>query len=424
MAQKKKRADETLITYINVTYRSVFIAIVAVLAAAYIVMYFVAPAKLKPLNDSIADLIGKGAQKIATDPTQNQGAQQAHFTNIDGSVRVKKASTGNWVKADYSVPLDKGDVIQTGPEGIARIVFADGTNYTVNQDSLIMVQENSTNASLQTQVAVQVTTGTVDLATATFSEGSKSQVIVAGATATLRPETSALVSNDPKDDQHAILVKKGSANVERNGESVSLGTFERVSFKSEGGQMARDKILAPPTLISPANMLPVFAAAGAQSQMQFSWTPVDSIKSYRIRISKNPYFTQTILDKKVPTSDLSLTGLTEGSYYWVVQSLDDRGRISIESERNKFTVVPKSNEATLALELEPPIPHGHRIELKGKTEPSARVMVNGEEVPVIGGDGAFHYYTSELPAGQNVITITAQNSKGGTNTQTRTVIIR
>ena len=43
-------------------------------------------------------------------------------------------------------------------------------------------------------------------------------------------------------------------------------------------------------------------------------------------------------------------------------------------------------------------------------------MVNGREVPVVGEDGSFHYFTPPFLAGESVITITAQNSKGGVNT--------
>ena len=89
------------------------------------------------------------------------------------------------------MPLEKGDVIQTGPEGMAKIAFNDGTNYTVKQDSLIVIAENSSNERQQTNVAVNVTTGTVDLATGTYMQGSKSQVIVDGATASLAPESAA-----------------------------------------------------------------------------------------------------------------------------------------------------------------------------------------------------------------------------------------
>ena len=87
------------------------------------------------------------------------GAQQAHFTNLDGTVRVKKANSSTWSKADYSLPLEKGDIVQTASEGLAKIVFTDGTNYTVKQDSLIVIEENSANDRQQTNVAVNVNTG-------------------------------------------------------------------------------------------------------------------------------------------------------------------------------------------------------------------------------------------------------------------------
>ncbi|HVI79410.1 MAG TPA: hypothetical protein VM715_14845, partial [Candidatus Acidoferrum sp.] len=59
-----------------------------------------------------------------------------------------------------------------------------------------------------------------------------------------------------------------------------------------------------------------------------------------------------------------------------------------------------------------------------KTDPSARVMVNGEEVPVVAGDGTFRYYTPPLPAGENVLTVTAQNTKGGVSTQTKNIVVQ
>ena len=157
-------------------------------------------------------------------------SQQAHITALDGTVRVKKASSNSWVTADYNVPLEKGDVVQTGSEGMAKIVFNDGTNYTVKQDSLIVIEENSANDQQQTNVAVAVSTGTVDLSTATYVQGSKSQVIVAGATASLAPDSAAMVRNDPKADQHEILVKKGTGEITRNGEVVHLADWEKVSF--------------------------------------------------------------------------------------------------------------------------------------------------------------------------------------------------
>ena len=156
---------------------------------------------------------------------------------------MKKGTGNSWVTADYNIPLEKGDVVQTGSEGMAKVVFNDGTSYTVKQDSLIVIQENSANDQQQTNVAVAVSTGTVDLSTATYSQGSKSQVIVDGATASLAPESAAQVRNDPKADHHEILMKKGTGEVTRNGETVKLANWEKVSFQgpqSRLGEGQRD----------------------------------------------------------------------------------------------------------------------------------------------------------------------------------------
>jgi hypothetical protein len=109
----------------------------------------------------------------------------------------------------------------------------------------------------------------------------------------------------------------------------------------------------------------------------------------------------------------------------LVQSYDVNSKESVESEKNRFTIIPKGKDTTaINLELDPFVQHGHVIELTGKTEGGARVMVNGREVPVVGTDGKFHYFTPPLPAGESVITITAQNAKGGVNTLQKKVVIQ
>ena len=416
----KKKDNSVDVGWITVTYRSVFLSILGVLALAAIVLYFMFPTQIQGYLQSA--LLKSG---ITDTPKKNHvaGDQKASFTMIDGSVKVKKKSSNTWVTADYGLQLERGDVVQTGPEGMAKIVFADQTNYTVKQDSLIVVEDNSSNADQQTSVAVQVTTGTVDLSTGTYSQGSKSQVIVAGATASLQPESVAQVKNDPRSDSHEILVKKGGGEVTRNGETVSLSNFEKVSFKADSATMAKSKEIGPPVLIDPANMLPVFAT-GSSTDVRFTWTPMDSVKGYHVRISKNPYFTQLVMEKRTPSAELTVASMPEGAYYWSVQSVDVSGKESVESERNRFTVIPKNTGADLPLSLEPFVQHGRIIEVRGKTDTTARVMVNGGEVPIINSDGSFRYMTPPLPNGENVITVTAQNSKGGVSTQTKRVVIQ
>jgi len=424
-----KLKPELYVAWKTVTYRSVIMALIGAVLIFGAVMHVAFPKFTDSTVKAAGQLSAGLLEKVAglAPPLKGPSAaasQQAHFTALDGTIRVRKGNGNSWINADYNVPLEKGDVVQTGAEGMAKIVFNDGTNYTVKQDSLIVIEENSTNDQQQTQVAVAVSTGTVDLATATYVQGSRSEVTVAGATASLAPDSAAMVHNDPKADQHEILLKKGTGEITRNGETVRLADWEKVSFQTAATHMDKLKEIGPPTPISPANMMPMFVSSDPKA-IEFSWTPMANAKGYRLRISRNPYFSSTLVDRKVNTADVLVSGLEQGAYYWEVQSLDAGGKESVESEKNRFTIIPKgSDSAAISLDLDPMVQHGHVIELTGKTEMGARVMVNGREVPMVANDGAFHYFTPPLPAGESTITITAQNAKGGVNTLQKKVVIQ
>ncbi len=415
----------------TVTYRSVILALLGVVVIFSIGIGVVFP--------KFTDSTIKGAERLSSNllekvaglapPLKAPSAgvsQQAHFTALDGTIRVRKGNGNSWINADYNVPLEKGDVVQTGAEGIAKIVFNDGTNYTVKQDSLIVIEENSANDQQQTNVSVAVTTGTVDLSTATYVQGSKSQVIVAGAKASLAPDSSAMVHNDPKSDQHEILLKRGSGDIERNGEKLHLANWEKVSFQDASKTMERSAGIGPPTPITPGNMMPVFLNAGEKArEVDFAWTPMPNAVGYRLRISHNPYFSSLLLDRKVETASVVVTGLPPGAYYWSIQSFGAAGKESVESEKNRFTIIVRARDnPEMSLDLNPFVQHGHVIEVTGKTEAGARVMVNGREVPIVADDGTFHYFTPPLPNGENIITVTAQNLNGGVNTRREKVLIQ
>jgi hypothetical protein len=423
VAQKRKSAFQ--ISYVTITYRSVLMGMLLVLLLAGVVMYFAFPDTANKLILSSQIGLGKvlakmGVSNGSSNNAPEPGPQQAHFTNIEGTVRVRKASTNTWVTADYTLVLDKGDFVQTSPEGIAKVVFTDGTNYTIKPDSLINIQENSMNSAQQTKVAVQVTSGVVDLATPVLIAGSKSQVTVAGATASINSESSAEVVNDPRADQHTVLVKKGSGEVTRDGKTVPLEDYTKVSFSQNSTGMVKTKELRPPILISPPPMQSVFLDPGTKA-VNFSWSPVENVREYHLRISKSASFAAPLVDDKKPTTQVMVTNLPEGAYYWQVSSIGPDGKESIESETSRFTVAPKGN-GSLTLELDY-VQLGHVIEVKGRTEPDARVMVNGQEA-VVNGDGSFHHFTNPLPTGENMITVTAQNTKGGVNTVTKQVVIQ
>ena len=74
---------------------------------------------------------------------------------------------------------------------------------------------------------------------------------------------------------------------------------------------------------------------------------------------------------------------------------------SVESQKNRFTIIPKGQNTTaIDLDLDPFMQHGHVIELTGKTEVGARVMVNGREVPGGGRRWQLSLLHASLAAGR------------------------
>ena len=123
MAAKKEPGIH--VAWTTISYRSVLMLVVGILAAVVFAMYLMFPDATKKGLDSAGSffqgLFEKmgGGGKASAQPGVATGQQQAHFTNIDGSVKVKKAASNSWVNADYSLPLEKGDVVQTSSEGVA-----------------------------------------------------------------------------------------------------------------------------------------------------------------------------------------------------------------------------------------------------------------------------------------------------------------
>lgn len=409
------------VDWTTVTYRSVLLYLLGVVAAGAIATYFIFPTWSNSVITKAEEKVDTWLGKTGTGNTSDQPpSTQAHFTNIDGTVRVMKVHTSVWVKADYGLPLDQGDVVQTMSEGIAKLAFADGSSYVVQQDSLVTIEESTTNAAQQNEVALRVTSGNISLNT---GETPSTQQVKIDQTSTVLGTNSALQASKHGNTPE-VLVTKGQGTFKMGDVTEKVAPFEKVTVDSAQQTFSKKKEMAPPVLLAPANMMPIFVTPTAKVA-ELSWTPVDGINSYHVRVSRNPYFSSIEKETKTDATTWKINSLDEGKYYWQVMSVDDSGHESIPSDPSVFSIVAKGNEGiSMALEVSQLIQHQHVIEIKGTTQQGARVMVNGEQVPIVSPDGSFTYFTPPLPSGENVITITAQNEKGGVATQTKKVVIQ
>jgi len=417
-----ERGRSVEVEWTTISYRTIAIYISLAFLLLLGILYLISPR-------FVINIAMRALETVAANPTAPQAPasrKEAHFVNLDGNVRIKKAASSQWIRADFNTSLEKGDFVQTGSDGVARIIFADGTNYTLKPDALIVVEESREDpVTRATKVAVQVTSGAVDLATGHFeTPGSTSQVSFADAVASLNEESRAVVRNDPDKNVHEITVDAGQAAVTRGSTSVQLGQYEQISFAAEQPGLVRTKVIAPPSLLTPENMELKLVRDPKSTSLDFSWTEVPEAKAYHLQISPTVMLSNFVVDKKVTgQTSVPISGLDEGTYYWMVSAIDAKGVESQPSQANRLNMVQQIAGNQAYLEVTEPIRHGRVIEVQGKTEPGSMVIINNEQVFSISPDGTFRGFTAPLNSGSNQVTITAQDRKGNTKTIRKTVVI-
>src|SRR5712672_683009 len=396
----------------TVTYRTVVLYVMLVLGVISATLYLIYPEVFSGASARISRMMGSGATANA-----EMSAKQAKFVNLDGKVQVKKVNSVQWVTADYRMALDKGDLIQTGGDGVARITFADGTTYTVQSETLVTVEENSVGRDSETRVAMHISSGAVDLATGSWdSPKSKAEVSFSNAVASVQQNSRAAVRSDPRTNQADITVSAGTAELATTDgrQHVEIGKWERATVPAGGGNVIKTNVLAPPELAEPLNLQPMSVPDPKHSPVHFEWKPVQGAVSYEIRISTTSMFSRIVEDQKLPGTSADITGLDPGDYFWDVMATDAQKHVSAASDTFKFTLATQGKGQEMMLEIGPTELHGNVVEISGRTEPGAALIINGESVADIHPDGAFKYFTQSLGRGSHSIAITGQNRRGGT----------
>jgi len=403
----------------TVRYRTVVLFIVVITAIVLAGLSLLFPRISHSLISRISDTIAPRDNGVAA-----ISSKQARFVNLDGKVQVKKFNSVQWINADYQLTLDKGDLIQTDAEGVARIAFADGTTYTVKGDTLVTVEENNVSSlDRPTQVSVHISSGQVDLATGAWEvPGSTAEVSFANAVASLRANSRAAVRSDPVTKQQEITVDAGSAELNRGNEHLDIGQWERVTFPP-GGQITRSQVLAPPDLLEPLNLQPIIVANPKRDPIHFSWKEVATAKLYDFQASTTAMFNHVVKEMKTASTSVDIAGFDPGDYFWRVRAIDADDHMSDTSDSYKFTLVAQGQEQEMLLEVDDTELQGDVVEVIGRTEPGAALIINGEQVADIRSDGQFRYFTQPMSRGSHAIVITGQNRRGGTAIKRVQVVI-
>ncbi len=360
-------------------------------------------------------------------------AAAANFVMVQGTVEYRRGEDGDWQPAKSRISLEPGDYVRTS-SGSAEIVFADGTFYTVRANTQFIVASVRGADGGEGQ-SIRMDYGWVDLST----RAKPSQVATPGVQARVRESSEAFVSYDRVAGQGRFGAVSGGVDLaSETGLKRSVGPLEQVV--QSGGQLsAAERLPAVPRLSEPADLAEVdFDPRRAGGRLALGWEPVSGAARYALQVGRNHLFVDNVIDVASRTKTTATLGLRgEGNFAWRVAAIDREGVQGPWSEPRKFRVAALSGSRGAAsagvagaprdktpprLDLEDVKPYGTVLIVGGKTEPGARVSINGEPVEV-DLDGTFNKAIQMNREGWSTLKIRAVDAEGNPNVLERKVFV-
>ncbi len=369
------------------------------------------------------------------DPPQQVESPQstvtsARFTQIEGSVKVRAVGTFEWVGADTKMVLKRNDLIKTGTGSAAEVTFFDGTVVHVRPDSLITIEETSEDPSTkQRRVAWHVSSGEVNFQTVRKNvPGSATEISTPTVRGTLGENAAANI-RVAEDGDSDIRLFRGTAQTQtKTGQKVDLKANEAVRVDSAGKAGNKVSLPATPILMVPPHQAEISYPDPAKYTTLFVWKTLGEVATYHLLVDSTPYFNRPSVDRKgIKDLQQEIRGLEEGKYYWKVAAADKDGVEGSFTDFWRFTVTKPKQASAGSGGVPPPLTidmldvRAQIVQIKGRTEPGANVVVNGQRVDVQ-SDGSFNEFITLEKLGRQVVAIRVTGLNGGVAEQKRTIV--
>jgi len=355
------------------------------------------------------------------------GAGQAQFVSLQGDVELRRGSGGDWEEARSRVPLQSGDTVRTGENGSAVVMFQDGTLYTVQPNTQLVVSPRSGGAGGGPEQAIEMKYGWVNLST---SQSTGSNVKTPGAVARVKESSEAYVAVDKGTSQGRFGAYRGGMELASNGGMTrQVGPLQQVA--QTGDLLSEPKAMpGKPEPVEPVDDL--LLDLDATKKLVLAWQPVPGAAHYALQVSRNHLFVDNVINAENRTKTRATLGLRgEGSFQWRVAAFGADGLQGPWSEPRKFRVASaahnggggeKQDATPPELDLGDIKTYGSISMVNGRTEPGARVEVNGEQV-TLGADGSFTKAVQLNKEGWNIIEVRARNAWGNETVRRHRVFV-
>jgi len=314
----------------------------------------------------------------------------ARIVSFEGEVRITRASTRETILVKIPTWVAAGDTIQTQSDGRAIIQMIDGSVYSVRPNSTVVIRD-TTSLFGGKNVRVRVDDGQLNVRTEEQPADTKNIVELGESENQVGPKTDASFNADGPDGGE-IRISRGNIETTLGGEKTSIGADTYASVNGSN-LSARERLLAPPRLISPGNSEQVIDSGGGVT-VNFSWGDPEGnpASSFYLQIAKSPYFASDsiLVDRnQMQAHEFRLSSISPGTYYWRLKATARSGQTTDWSEPSKFMVVRSGESIEIAAsDWRVESVGGNVYVVTGRTQPGMIVRSQGRQANA-GADGAF-----------------------------------
>jgi len=359
------------------------------------------------------------------------GAGQAQFAQLQGEVEFRRGDGGDWQEARSRVQLQSGDYVRTGDNGSADIMFQDGTLYTVRPNTQFIVAPASSGGV--PEQTIQMEYGWVNLST---PKESSSNVKTPGAVARVKEASEAYVAVEKGSSQGRFgTIRGGMAVASNGGLTREVGELQQVV--QTGDLLSEPRTMpAPPEPVEPEDNL--LLDLDQTKRLVLAWNPVPGAARYALQVSRNNLFVDNVIDAENRTRTRATLGVRgEGAFQWRVAAFGANGVQGPWSTPRTFRVSPggpapgaapgsagagKNSGAPPSLDLDDVKAYGSIFMVAGRSEPGARIEVNGEQVKP-NADGSFTKPVQLTKEGWNIIEVRARDPWGNETVRRQRVFV-
>jgi Glucodextranase, domain B len=325
--------------------------------------------------------------------------QVATITAVEGTVKVKKGGTNDWVPGPVGLGLRNGDVVKTEKASGAQLTFSTGNVVKVRPDSVVLISEG------EAAVAEEGTAWHVQSGQVNFQLKQNTEII----TPTARTKAAANSSgniNVTDEGGTGVKIFQGSAQVAtKQGQTITLAGNQAILVDAKGQAGPKIELPPPPGLVAPPIKAELPYVAPPLATAHLTWGEVKGAATYRVAMDYNVVQADLLLSAALDMPGIGETkhdtaNLEPGRYFWRVAGVSKEGLEGDFSRVSSFSVIkaleppPSPTDTAPKLSIDTPDVLASVVQVRGRTDPGASVTVDGHAIKVL-ADGSFSEFVKK-----------------------------